>query len=225
VAYCRSDKVIERNMTATWRYIGSLASFDTERKQGKSREEIQARSIEGWTPWLPLDNWKRVLEPGIVVPNPCDPTQHLHLYTFVAGHRGAVVRFAHHRADDGADHFWFPARPSEPGAFAVPHPSLEGHWRLPDEPNDDRPWPAPDSSWGERSAFVDALGRVESMAETIVYRGKSTCRLCGEHNGHRAYRLREWEWPEGYRHYLVDHMVRPTPAFEAFVGLMDTRRP
>src|SRR5687767_10286799 len=47
VAYCRSDNVIERNMTSTWRYIGSLASLDTERKQGKTREEIQARSIEG----------------------------------------------------------------------------------------------------------------------------------------------------------------------------------
>jgi hypothetical protein len=60
-------------MTSTWRYIGSLAGFDTERKQGKSREEIQARGIEGWTPWLPLENWQRVLEPGIVAPPAIPP--------------------------------------------------------------------------------------------------------------------------------------------------------
>jgi hypothetical protein len=27
----------------------------------------------------------------------------------------------------------------------------------------------------------------------------------------------EWEWPEGFRHYVADHCVRPSVAFEHFV--------
>ncbi len=29
--------------------------------------------------------------------------------------------------------------------------------------------------------------------------------------------LAQWEWPAGFRHYVEDHRVRPSAAFEEFI--------
>lgn len=92
----------------------------------------------------------------------------------------------------------------------------EGHWRRSRDERSPWRWPQPEHGWPALPAFLEALDRAEAAAERLVYRGISPCRLCGRPNGCVAFRLAGWEWPEGYRHYLADHAVRPTPAFQAF---------
>ena len=79
------------------------------------------------------------------------------------------------------------------------------------------PWPVPDTQWAERSSFLERLISIEEQAHRIAYRGFSRCRLCGEENGHEGLRLEHWEWPAGYRHYIAEHGVCPSAAFEAFI--------
>jgi hypothetical protein len=96
-------------------------------------------------------------------------------------------------------------------------PKYEGHWRMSCDAESHLPWPRPGRDWPDRVTFLRALDRVEADAERIAYRGFSHCRICECINGNEAFRLAEWEWPAGYRHYLVDHGVRPSEEFEAFI--------
>jgi hypothetical protein len=96
-------------------------------------------------------------------------------------------------------------------------PLYEGHWRASYDGESDLPWPQPELDWADWAAFLDALDSAEARAERIAYRGFSHCRICGCMNGSEAFRLAEWEWPAGFRHYVADHCVRPSREFEAFV--------
>ena len=194
-------------------------------KRGLTREEALARNkagaLEGWNPWFPFHDWTQAREPKIVVPDPEDPVRRRHVRIYEVPHNGTVRKFAADSTNDDIHYFWLPARPSDEGAFVAPHPTYEGHWRLPDVPEDVRPWPQPDYTWRERADFLEMLSRVEAKAECIMYRGLSICRICKKQNGYEAFRLMEWEWPAGYRHYLADHAVRPTTEFEAFIRSKD----
>lgn len=97
----------------------------------------------------------------------------------------------------------------------------EGFWKSTEEP--DLPMPvAQDTPWEWQECFLDLLESLEDKARgrygTITrYRGWSTCRLCGAHNGSVEFRIWEWEWPEGLRHYIEAHNVRPSVEFQEFV--------
>jgi|SRR5215208_4033156 len=100
----------------------------------------------------------------------------------------------------------------------------EGFWRAPptsfyeDPQYRGLPWPeAHDEPMEDKEVFLEALNYAEAFAEVTSYRGWSTCRLCGKHNGSVQFDLRGWTWPEGYRHYIEVHNVRPSPEFKAFV--------
>ena len=129
--------------------------------------------------------------------------------------------------DRRPDRYYVPTDAED--GFATELPSYAGHWRRhedlaaplrPFEPPDDPalPWPVPDPSWPDRAAFLAQLDRVEATAYEVAYRGFSNCRLCGQRNGCAGLRLGSWEWPEGYRHYIADHGVRPEAEFAAFVA-------
>lgn len=92
---------------------------------------------------------------------------------------------------------------------------IEGYWRTSYAP--ELPMPATDVDWPERDRFLPLLDDVQKAARARYTKGMSTCRICGETNGSIEYELDEWKWPEGLRHYLSDHGVRPTADFEAFV--------
>jgi hypothetical protein len=80
------------------------------------------------------------------------------------------------------------------------------------------PFPAPERlPWERRDAFLAALSRKEKMAEEVAYRGLSTCRLCKAINGNLEYWLDPWKWPEGFRHYVEAHNVRPSNEFASFI--------
>jgi hypothetical protein len=93
----------------------------------------------------------------------------------------------------------------------------EGHWKASESEGSDLPWPVSQPDWSDKGKFLTALAETESKAERVVYRGLSHCRLCGRVNGHVAFRMNVWEWPEGFKHYLADHDVRPTADFELFI--------
>jgi hypothetical protein len=101
------------------------------------------------------------------------------------------------------------------------YPFWEGYWRSTADEVRDLPWPVADTAWPGRVTFLAALDKVEPFAARVQYRGLSPCRICACDNGHETLLLDDWHWPAGYRHYIADHGVRPTAAFEAFVRMRD----
>lgn len=96
-------------------------------------------------------------------------------------------------------------------------PRLEGFWH-----SEGEPWfPKPEAHTDEmprKSLFLDMLSKAEAKSkedgQTQHYRGFSRCRICGIINGSTEHRTKGWKWPEGYRHYLDVHNVRPSLAFQ-----------
>jgi len=103
-------------------------------------------------------------------------------------------------------------------------PKYEGYWRASYDEESELPWPTPEKNWAGRAAFLHSLDRVEVDAKRVAYRGFSICRVCRCSNGNEDLRLSEWVWPAGYRHYVVDHDVRPSTDFEAFILGMSRKK-
>lgn len=79
-------------------------------------------------------------------------------------------------------------------------------------------------SWKGKKEFMLALRAVELSAKYTrqkAYKGWSECRCCKIQNGsesHFCSALKsEWEWPSGYMHYVAEHNVRPSLAFQEFI--------
>jgi hypothetical protein len=134
----------------------------------------------------------------------------------VSGPPGSTVKFAALALDDV---WWFyvPATKGERGAFEAVEPKYEGFWRARRDEESELPWPTSVESWSVRSAFLESLTAIEAIAERIAYRGYSRCRLCGYQNGHESFQLAAWQWPTGFRHYVEQHHVRPSPEFVTFI--------
>jgi hypothetical protein len=45
------------------------------------------------------------------------------------------------------------------------------------------------------------------------WRGLSSCRLCGVHNGSTCLTDGTYVWPSGFSHYIREHNVRPPDDF------------
>lgn len=92
----------------------------------------------------------------------------------------------------------------------------EGFWKE----GEDSALPMPRArarSWRGQGAFLTCLETAEIDAHAVHYRGWSTCRICGAHNGSSEFRLGNWVWPSGFRHYVEVHNVRPSLAFQEFI--------
>jgi hypothetical protein len=65
----------------------------------------------------------------------------------------------------------------------------------------------------KNSTISKNLKRVEGMARATMYRGISTCRLCGIANGNVEFEYirggETYVWPEGLHHYLLKHGIKP----------------
>ncbi len=99
----------------------------------------------------------------------------------------------------------------------------EGFWRSSKEPNLPMPVES-EQRWLGQDAFLLALALVESDQSTrgAVYRRYRRCLCCGHNTGCKTRELSwgrgfEWHWPEGFRHYVAMHNVRPSLAFEEFI--------
>lgn len=100
----------------------------------------------------------------------------------------------------------------------------EGFWApILDKGENRMPWDNEYYEWPKESSatvdpdFIEGIGIAEQKAACTSYFGPSTCRICKKLNGNKEYTLGDWTWPEGYRHYIVDHNVQPTLEFEAFI--------
>jgi hypothetical protein len=190
-----------------WRLLGHLP-------QARTREEIRAQSIDGWSPWRFA--WSPLDEPAIVVPDPRSPSRSCHVWASESGPPGSVIKFA---ALSLNDVWWFyvPATKGDQGAFEAAAPKYEGFWRQRVDEESELPWPNPIESWPARTAFLKSLTAVEAVAEQEIYRGFSLCRVCQCRNGNTSYRFAEWEWPAGFRHYVEQHQVQPSAEFVTFI--------
>jgi len=119
--------------------------------------------------------------------------------------------------EDGLWRFFIPALSIEQGAFEARIARYEGFWRSSLEADENLPWPQPEQKWHQRAAFLGMLDRAETDAQIVSYRGYSHCRICRCSNGSQSFRLDIWEWPSGFRHYVAEHEVCPSPEFEAFI--------
>jgi hypothetical protein len=191
---------------AIWRLLGRLP-------QGKTREEIQSQSIDGWNPWR--FEWS-IDEHVIVVPDPRNSSRSCHVNVGESGPEESAVKFAPLLLDDV---WWFyvPATQGEQGTFEASEPRYEGFWRTRIDEESELPWPALVEHWPARADFLTSLSSIEAIAERIAYRGYSKCRVCGCRNGFESLRLGQWEWPAGFRHYVEEHQIRPSREFVTFI--------
>lgn len=80
------------------------------------------------------------------------------------------------------------------------------------------PMPASsDGSWLGKAMFLTKLEEIEEKLVPLQYRGFSTCRICGVINGSQEYEKDGWVWPSGFAHYVKEHNVRPSLAFQEFI--------
>lgn len=192
---------------STWRLLGELP-------RPHSLQEVREQFLGDWNPW------QQPSEPSgmaIVVPDFVDAPRFPHATCFATNRNGATFRFAKYLSESRIWRFYVPASPGEAGAFEALVPRYEGYWRPSQKDADDLPWPESENGWAGQAAFLRALHLIEKNARAIAYRGISPCRLCGRGNGHQSFQFREWEWPEGFQHYVADHQVRPTDDFREFI--------
>ena len=102
----------------------------------------------------------------------------------------------------------------------MPAKYIEGYWFNPNSPAVTKQYPIPqarEQPAHDQEAFLTALKKLESKARQDFYKGFSTCRICGKMNGSSEFTASEWSWPQGYRHYIEAHNVRPSHEFHSFV--------
>jgi hypothetical protein len=82
-----------------------------------------------------------------------------------------------------------------------------GYWRQRQDSPEDLPWPIEGhlpQETKEKIARYLSDGKI-----TAHWRGWSTCRICGKMNGSVCKTDGEFEYPEGYAHYILDHNIQP----------------
>jgi hypothetical protein len=186
-----------------WRLVAEQPAFDRS-----------VPLLEEMRPFV-FGKWQVV--DHIILLDPAIPSGHNWLYvheTTEGEHRRSLEWFSNGRPT--THRFYVPAPPGT--GFPTETPLYEGHWRRSVGESSELLWPTPDPQWRERASFLARLDRVELVATRIAYRGFSMCRLCGKENGHEALRSVRWEWPAGFRHYVAEHDVRPSPEFEDFIN-------
>ena len=92
---------------------------------------------------------------------------------------------------------------------------IEGYWYNLLEPQ----YPMPVSQANPISKeFTDKLSYIENnKARKRAYKGISQCRICKCNNGSEEYNYKNYVWPKGYMHYLIQHNVHPSKNFYDFI--------
>lgn len=189
-----------------WRLVGEFS-------KGRTPEELRAQKIGDWPIWAAP--WS--VESAIVIPDSFDPSKKRHIGRYSANHHGSLIQFARDMRDDGTTLIYFPASHGDEGSVGAADPKHEGYWRTRIDEESELPWPTSDAVSDGRVEFLRALEVIEEQAERVQYRGFSFCRICKIGNGSLTFRLQEWDWPKGFRHYVAERKIRPTAEFETFV--------
>lgn len=106
----------------------------------------------------------------------------------------------------------------------------EGYWKNPHVPSS---YPMPIENSFEKNLQIDFLKKLSFIEDMIInkkhpksipqsqkmsFMGYSFCRCCGQKNGNKEFLFNGWAWPEGLRHYIEVHQVRPSEEFETFIA-------
>lgn len=81
-----------------------------------------------------------------------------------------------------------------------------------------------DKPWKGRRDFLESLITLEDLIRKHKvgrinrFRGFSSCRCCNEVNGSHEFHYDGWTWPEGLRHYVEKHNVKPDQVFIDFLN-------
>jgi len=99
-----------------------------------------------------------------------------------------------------------------------------GYWKNKDEPDLPDPSDFIDKKWDweEQDKVVKYLTRDQFCS--TVYKGWSTCRICGCKNWSADMTDGTYVWPSGFQHYVLGHNVKPTSKFLQHV-LEQSRNP
>jgi len=103
------------------------------------------------------------------------------------------------------------------------HAMREGFWGH--KEGEALPMPIPNKdTWTGQTDFLAKLDYLQRRIReqsviglVLAYRGMSTCRCCNESNGTETFQFNGWEWPSGFMHYVAEHNVRPSLAFQEMV--------
>ena len=95
---------------------------------------------------------------------------------------------------------------------------VEGYWWSKYDPH--YPMPVPNVlSDEDATSIYNLIVAKEKIAEKYGYRGFSSSRITNEMLGSHEFKLDDWIWPADFaKHYVLDHKVRPTDEFLAFIG-------
>jgi hypothetical protein len=93
----------------------------------------------------------------------------------------------------------------------------EGFWKSSERSDLPQPRAAVDP-WFGREHFLAKLKEKEASLVPILFRGWTMCRICTSVSlGNAEYQSDNWAWPGGYSHYVQEHGVRPSLAFEEHI--------
>lgn len=92
----------------------------------------------------------------------------------------------------------------------------EGFWYSKYEPLLPKPV-ANEKAWKGKREFVNGLKTMQSKLNPQRFKGSSKCRICGCINGSTEFVYHGWRWPSGLLHYVEEHNVRPSLAFQELV--------
>ena len=82
-----------------------------------------------------------------------------------------------------------------------------GYWRNSEDEKSDLPYPCKSSL--NKDLQEKVIKFLMQGVKTRSYKGWSSCRICGKSNGSSDMRNGEFEYPEGYVHYIQDHNIQP----------------
>lgn len=109
-----------------------------------------------------------------------------------------------------------------PSPKQQPSASIEvGFWREVGEyaqPNGYTDLPQPNSAKEPQQRLVSKLVKIEAKAREVIFKGLSPCRICGCNNGAAEYTYKGFRWPDGYKHYLLDHNVACDARFRTMIA-------
>lgn len=90
---------------------------------------------------------------------------------------------------------------------------IEGYWWAIGSPDYPKPIPSI-SPFYQKELILKKLISLETKLTKFRTKGYSRCRCCKCPNGSGEYRYKNWLWPEGFIHYIVEHNIEPSSEFK-----------
>lgn len=94
----------------------------------------------------------------------------------------------------------------------------EGHWNNDRNDYPEFPMVVAAEDLPDKAAILKRLADREALAARHKFYAFSTCRCCGQVNGDTHYQHGRFIWPDGFRHYIEVHNIKPSDVFLDFLN-------